>query len=45
MESDKNQEMVKNDEETLTPSMKFEDLLEAYDKEKTKFLSSFIGQV
>ena len=45
MESEKNQEMGKKDEETSTPSMKFEDLLEAYDKEKTKFLSSFIGQV
>ena len=45
MQSDKNQEMSKKDEETLRPSMKFEDLLEAYDKEKTKFLSSFIGQV
>ncbi|XP_072995381.1 uncharacterized protein [Typha latifolia] len=30
--------------ETLQPNMKFEDLLQAYDQEKTKFLSSFIGQ-
>lgn len=44
VDSDKSQERNETDEETLTPGMKFEDLLEAYDKEKTKFLSSFVGQ-
>ncbi|XP_078441733.1 nucleic acid-binding, OB-fold-like protein [Wolffia australiana] len=29
----------------LTPDMKFEDLLDIYDREKIRFLSSFIGQV
>ncbi|CAA7403386.1 unnamed protein product [Spirodela intermedia] len=29
----------------LTPDMKFEELLDIYDQEKIKFLSSFIGQV
>lgn len=29
----------------LETNMKFEDLLKVYDQEKTKFLSSFIGQV
>ena len=33
------------DNDKLDPDMKFEDLLDIYDAEKTKFLSSFIGQV
>lgn len=35
---------VKNEGE-LTPDMKLEDLLQIYDLEKIKFLSSFVGQV
>lgn len=35
---------VKNGSE-LTPDMKLEDLLQIYDREKLKFLSSFVGQV
>ncbi|KAG6606113.1 hypothetical protein SDJN03_03430, partial [Cucurbita argyrosperma subsp. sororia] len=34
---------VKNGSE-LTPDMKLEDLLQIYDREKLKFLSSFVGQ-
>ena len=32
-------------EEKISPDMKMEDLLRIYDREKIKFLSSFIGQV
>lgn len=32
------------DEGELTPDMKLEDLLQIYDREKIKFLSSFVGQ-
>lgn len=32
-------------EDKISPDMKLEDLLRIYDQEKTKFLSSFIGQV
>ncbi|XP_038971106.1 uncharacterized protein LOC103719423 isoform X2 [Phoenix dactylifera] len=39
----KSQETSQKDE-VFPPDMKFEYLLEAYDQEKTKFLSSFIGQ-
>lgn len=31
--------------ETSPPEVKFQELLKAYDLEKIKFLSSFIGQV
>lgn len=44
VESDKSKELGERNDGALTPGMKFEDLLEAYDKEKTKFLSSFVGQ-
>ncbi|XP_020273304.1 uncharacterized protein LOC109848287 isoform X2 [Asparagus officinalis] len=44
IESGKSHEMGDKDDESLTPNMKFEDLLKAYDKEKTKFLTSFVGQ-
>ncbi|KAG1361282.1 hypothetical protein COCNU_09G007450 [Cocos nucifera] len=43
LESGRSQEISQKDE-VLPPNMKFESLLEAYDQEKTKFLSSFIGQ-
>lgn len=45
MKSDKSQEMSERSEEPLSPSTKFENLLGTYEKEKTKFLSSFVGQV
>lgn len=44
LDSNKNQDTGSKYEETLPTTMKFDDLLEAYDQEKTKFLSSFIGQ-
>lgn len=44
LESNKNQDMDSKYEEPLPSTMKFDDLLEAYDQEKIKFLSSFIGQ-
>lgn len=44
LESGKSQAISQKDE-VLSPDMKFESLLEAYNQEKTKFLSSFIGQV
>lgn len=44
MEPNTGQEVVKKDEEMLPSNMKFEDLLESYEKEKIKFLSSFVGQ-
>ncbi|XP_010934713.1 uncharacterized protein [Elaeis guineensis] len=43
LESSRSQEISQKDE-VLPPNIKFESLLEAYDQEKTKFLSSFIGQ-
>lgn len=43
-ESTISREANQNNEE-LAPKVKFKDLLEAYDQEKTKFLSLFIGQV
>lgn len=33
------------DQESLSSKQKFEDLIRAYNQEKSKFLSSFIGQV
>ncbi|KAJ0963812.1 hypothetical protein J5N97_028934 [Dioscorea zingiberensis] len=42
-ESSKTQD-TEQGEEPLSPTMPIEDLLEAYDQEKAKFLSSFIGQ-
>lgn len=39
-----NQETNQQVEENPAVAMKFEDLLEAYDQEKMKFLSSFVGQ-
>lgn len=36
---------TKQGDEPLQPTVRIEDLLEAYDQEKAKFLSSFIGQV
>ncbi|XP_039125367.1 uncharacterized protein LOC120261506 isoform X2 [Dioscorea cayenensis subsp. rotundata] len=35
---------TKQGDEPLQPTVRIEDLLEAYDQEKAKFLSSFIGQ-
>eukprot|EP00262_Sarcandra_glabra_P012080 TRINITY_DN3033_c0_g1_i1.p1 TRINITY_DN3033_c0_g1~~TRINITY_DN3033_c0_g1_i1.p1 ORF type:complete len:742 (+),score=164.33 TRINITY_DN3033_c0_g1_i1:136-2361(+) len=44
LDSDTNTEMDRKVREKLSPEMQWEDLLEAYDQEKAKFLSSFIGQ-
>ncbi|KAJ4956334.1 hypothetical protein NE237_013117 [Protea cynaroides] len=44
LDENMNLEMGLNNEEVLSPNMKFEDLLEMYDREKLKYLSSFVGQ-
>ena len=38
-------EVAHQDQGTLQSRLKFEELLRTYDEEKSKFLSSFIGQV
>lgn len=43
--SNESQDHEKVVSEKLGSEMKFEDLLQLYDQEKTKFLSSFVGQV
>ncbi|RLN09182.1 uncharacterized protein C2845_PM11G12340 [Panicum miliaceum] len=43
-ESSSVSEVAGEDQESLPSKLKFEDLLRAYNQEKSKFLSSFIGQ-
>jgi hypothetical protein len=44
-ESSSVSEVAHQDQGTLQSRLKFEELLRTYDEEKSKFLSSFIGQV